>query len=184
MHLTNYIWHIFNDNNWIKAKCKNVRVPKNFLFPQLWVTWPHPSKALCRRVFCLTKTTSLTPCTRNNTTALNKGPPVNPEFNSNRLTDIEGIKYVAGALGVVAPTPEVDDVIQEHSCVAISHVWHLTGSSVSSCPHRRQLHPAQRHWRRKQATLWWYDMIDGWMIQRKSLKKKILIDSNKIETTR
>lgn len=75
----------------------------------------------------------------------NHSPHVNSEFISNGLTDIKGIKYVAGALCVVAPPPEIDDVIQEHSCVAISHVWHLTGSSVSSCPHWRQLHPAQRH---------------------------------------
>lgn len=76
------------------------------------------------------------------TTAPNYRFHISDELCSNWLTDVEGIKHIAGPLRVVPPTPEVDDVIQQHGCVAITHIWHLTGTFMSPRPHWRQLRPA------------------------------------------
>lgn len=73
------------------------------------------------------------------------------ELDAGLLTYIKGIKHIAGPLCVVTPTPEVDNIIQQHSCVAITHIWHFPGTFMSSCPHWRQLRPAQRHWSAKQS---------------------------------
>ena len=65
------------------------------------------------------------------------------------LTDIKGIEHIAGSLRVVAASPYVDDVVDEHCCVPIPHVGHLSHLITAVCPHWRQLDPAQGHWKHK-----------------------------------
>lgn len=67
------------------------------------------------------------------------------KWDEGLLTDIKGVQHVAGPLCVVTPAPEVDCIIQQHSCVAVTHVRHFTSPFVSPRPHWGQLHPAQRH---------------------------------------